>query len=101
MEKNIRTRGRVVKVVQTDSADVTTLGEAGWTVVALNVPVLVLEPPRTLVELSGTKEEELVSGDVSFAPAIEGRHIDMLTHRALLDESVVKHSEIWKSMAKK
>lgn len=97
----MRTGDRVMKILQTDSADITTFVEAGWTVMPLNVPVLVLEPPRTLVELREIKEEEVVSGDVNFVPVTGGHHIDMLTHRALLDESVVKHREIWKSMAKR
>jgi hypothetical protein len=90
-----------MKILQTESADITTFAEFGWSVIPLNVPVLLIEPPSVLVELRETKEEQVVLGDVDFVPAIGGRHIDMLTHRALLDESVVKHREIWKTMAKK
>lgn len=90
-----------MKILQTESADITTFAESGWSVIPLNVPVLLIEPPSVLVELRETKEEQVVLGDVDFVPAIGGRHIDMLTHRALLDESVVKHREIWKTMAKK
>jgi hypothetical protein len=90
-----------MKIVQTESADITTFAESGWIVVPLNVPVLLVEPPGVPVELRETEEEEFLLGDVDFVPATGGRYIDMLTHRALLDESVVKHKEIWKAMAKK
>ena len=90
-----------MKMPQTESADITTFVEAGWTVIPLNVPVLALEPPSVLVELHEIKEEQIVPGDINFVPVTGGRHIDMLTHRALLDESVVKHREIWKIMAKR
>ena len=90
-----------MKILQTESADITTFVEAGWTFIPLNIPVLLLEPPSGRVQLREIEEEQVVPGDVKFVPVTGGRHIDMLTHRALLDESVVKHREIWKTMAKR
>ena len=90
-----------MKILQTESADITTFEESGWTVIPLNVPVLLIEPPSVSVELREAKEEQVILGDIDFIPAIGGRHIDMLTHRALLEESVMKHREIWKTLAKK
>jgi hypothetical protein len=90
-----------MKILHTESADMTTFEESGWTVMPLNVPALLIEPPSVSVELHETKEEQVVLGDIDFIPAIGRRHIDMLTHRALLEESVTKHREIWKTLAKK
>ena len=90
-----------MKIAQTESTDMTTFVEAGWSVIPLNFPALVLEPPSALVELREIEEEQTVPGGFSFVPLTGGRHIDMLTHRTLLDESVVKHREIWKIMAKR
>ena len=90
-----------MKILQTESADMTTFVESGWTVIPLNVPVLLIEPPSVSMELRETKEEQIVIGDIDFIPAIGRRHIDMLTHRTLLEESVMKHREIWKTLAKK
>ena len=90
-----------MKIRETESTDSTTFVEAGWTIIPLNVPLLVLEPPSVPVELREIQEEQVMPGDVDFVPATAGRHIDLLTHRALLDESVVKHRRIWKTMAKR
>ncbi|MFX1476045.1 MAG: hypothetical protein ACFFCO_11300 [Promethearchaeota archaeon] len=90
-----------MKILQTESADIRTFEESEWSVIPLNIPVLLVEPPDFSLELNEAKLEQVLPGEIDFVPSIGVRHIDMLTHYALLEESLVKHKEIWKTLAKK
>lgn len=90
-----------MKTPQTESADIRTFEESDWSIIPLNIPVSLIEPPDVSVELNEAKEEQVISGDIDFVPPIGGRHIDTLTHHALLEESLIKHREIWQTLAKK
>ena len=90
-----------MKIPQTESADIKTFEESGWSIIPLNIPVLLIEPPDVSLELNEAKEEQILPGNINFVPPIGGRHIDALTHHVLLKESLIKHREIWKTLAKK
>lgn len=91
----------MMKIPQTESVDVKTFQESGWSVIPWNIPILLIEAPNVSLELEEANEEQILPGDISFVPPIGGRHIDALTHHALLEESLIKHREIWKTLAKK
>lgn len=90
-----------MKIIQTESADMRTFEESGWSIMPLNIPVSLVEPPEVSGELREAEEEQILPGDIDFVPAIGGRHIDVGTHHTLLEESLTKHREIWKTLAKK
>ena len=90
-----------MRVLQTESSDTKTFEELGWEITPLNIPVLVIEPPDVSLQLSEAKEEQVLPGEIDFVPPVTGRKIDTLTHRALLEDSLIKHRDIWKTLAKK
>lgn len=90
-----------MKILQTESADIRIFEESEWSIMPLNIPVLPVEPPDVSLEFSEAKEEQVLPGDIGFVLPIGEWHIDISTHHALLEESLMKHREIWKSLAKK
>lgn len=90
-----------MKIPQTESADIRIFEESEWSILPLNVPVLLIEPPDISLKLSEPEEGQVLLGDITFLPNIGGRKIDALTHRTLLEESLIKHKEIWKTLAMK
>ncbi|OGO04490.1 MAG: hypothetical protein A2Y60_06500 [Chloroflexi bacterium RBG_13_54_9] len=90
-----------MRLPQTESSDTKTFEELGWEITPLNIPVLMIEPPNVSLELSEAKEEKALPGEINLAPPAVVRKVDTLTHRALLEESLMKHGEIWKTLAKK
>lgn len=90
-----------MEVLQTESADTKTFEELEWHIMPLNIPVLMVEPPDISLELTEIEEKEVLLGDINFVPRTTQLTIDMMTHQALLEESLVKHKEIWRTLAEK
>lgn len=87
--------------IQTDCADSKTFDELDWDINPVNTPVLTIEPPRISTELAELKQEEVLPGEIDFVPISLPSTIDTLTHYALLNDSLVKYREIWKTLAEK
>jgi hypothetical protein len=90
-----------MKVLQTESADTKTFEELEWHIIPLNIPVLTVESPDVSLELTEIEEKEVLPGDINFVPRTTQRIIGMMTHQALLEESLVEHKEIWRTLAEK
>lgn len=87
--------------IQTDYADSTTFEELKWDINPVNTPILTIEPPCISTELTEVEPEETLLGNIEWAPVSFPRTIDMPTHHSLLNNSLTKHRDIWKTLAEK
>ena len=90
-----------MRMLQTESADIITL-EAEYRITpALNIPVLLIKPPDITPELREAEQEKALPGDIDLILIASERNIDMLTHRTLVEESLLKYKDIWRTLADK
>jgi len=87
--------------IQTDCADSKTFNEMQWDIKPVNTPVLTIEPPRISAELAEVEREEALPGEIDWVPVSFTRTIDTLTHHDLLNSSLAKHGDIWKTLAER
>jgi len=87
-------------IQHTGSSDIQIFEESEWSIVPLNIPVLLIEPPDVSLDINEATDEQILPGDIVLVSPIGARNIDMLTHQTLLAESLIKHRETWKTLAK-
>lgn len=79
----------------------TDLQRLGWEVTPYNIAV-VINPPETQVNLKVFLDDQKErSGGYTLIWPNETRHIDEITHHALLEKSISEHNNIWKTLAEK
>lgn len=86
---------------RTESTDIQTWEAMAWRITPLNIPVLNIEAPTRLPELRDVEAEEAVRGGIGFSDVTREGTIDVTTHQTLLEESLAKHRDIWRTLAEK
>ena len=90
----------MIKVV-TESIYTDGLEEQGWSIKPLNFVTLV-DPPAVMTSLKSVKTQESITpGDFELVQTGRARIIDRLMHEVLLDDSLVKYKNIWKTLAER
>jgi len=90
----------LVKVV-TESTYTDMLEKQGWSIKPLNFVTLV-DPPAVMTSLKGVRTQEgIMPGDFELVQTGRKQIVDRLTHESLLEDSLVKYQNIWKTLAER
>jgi len=85
---------------QTENTSIKDWQESGWTLTALNLPVITVAPPPPIA-LKGKDAEESPAFDFKLVHLSGKRFIDPLTHERLLDQSLEEYETIWRILAER
>lgn len=89
-------------ILLTDSSDMKSLEELGWTIDTYNIPAAVIEPPTISLDVRSAEPEEVANpGLFRISERVLGRKISSLTHRNLLHQSLRDYSDIWRILAER
>ncbi len=87
---------------QTETTSTTVLLESGWTITPLNVTVLQVTSPETVVNLSPETPEEIRGiGTFELVSPSARLALEPHLHQALLGKSLREYERIWRVLAER
>jgi len=91
-----------MNLTQTESTNMEFFTQQQWNLkMPLNFPVLDIEAPEGIKNIKSSEIQDILPGTLRIVWQIREHTIDTLTHKALLDESLLEYSDIWRTLAKK